>query len=95
MLSFSSTIGFSLFCLLIILLTVVREKRAHYLVKWRAKGGVLLIGYAAFRNMSLGRHVKDRNIATQIFQALHVSYQNFAFPFFSVVFSCLGLFIDV
>ncbi|KAJ0967213.1 hypothetical protein J5N97_024130 [Dioscorea zingiberensis] len=50
---------------------VARERRAHFLEKWRAKGGVLLIGYAAFRNLSLGRHVKDRNIATQIFQALH------------------------
>lgn len=56
---------------LFLLEEIPRERRAHFLVKWRAKGGVLLIGYAAFRNLSLGRHVKDRNIATQIFQALH------------------------
>ncbi|KAH0433769.1 hypothetical protein IEQ34_026952 [Dendrobium chrysotoxum] len=49
---------------------VVRERRSHLLAKWRAKGGIFLIGYAAFRNLSLGRHVKDRNIASEICHAL-------------------------
>ncbi|XP_008807947.1 protein CHROMATIN REMODELING 20 isoform X2 [Phoenix dactylifera] len=50
---------------------VTREKRAYLLSKWRIKGGVLLIGYAAFRNLSLGRHVKDRHMASEICNALH------------------------
>lgn len=50
---------------------VTREKRANLLSKWRIKGGVLLIGYAAFRNLSLGRHVKDRHAASEICNALH------------------------
>ncbi|PKA46223.1 DNA repair and recombination protein RAD54 [Apostasia shenzhenica] len=49
---------------------VVRERRAHLLTKWRTKGGVLLIGYAAFRNLSLGKHIKDKNIASEICNAL-------------------------
>ncbi|XP_072955978.1 protein CHROMATIN REMODELING 20 isoform X2 [Typha angustifolia] len=49
---------------------VNRERRPYLLSKWRVKGGVLLIGYAAFRNLSLGRHIKDRNAATEICQAL-------------------------
>nr|XP_029119817.1 protein CHROMATIN REMODELING 20 isoform X2 [Elaeis guineensis] len=50
---------------------VTREKRAYLLSKWRIKGGVLLIGYAAFRNLSLGKHVKDRHAASEICNALH------------------------
>lgn len=49
---------------------VAREKRAHLLAKWRSKGGIFLIGYSAFRNLSLGRHVKDKNIASEICHAL-------------------------
>ncbi|KAK8963018.1 DNA repair and recombination protein RAD54 [Platanthera guangdongensis] len=49
---------------------VVREKRAHLLAKWRSKGGIFLIGYSAFRNLSLGRHVKDKTIASEICHAL-------------------------
>ncbi|KAG0475030.1 hypothetical protein HPP92_014716 [Vanilla planifolia] len=49
---------------------VVRERRAHLISKWRTKGGVLLMGYAAFRNLSLGRHVKDKEIASEICHAL-------------------------
>ncbi|EHA8587106.1 protein CHROMATIN REMODELING 20 [Cocos nucifera] len=50
---------------------VTRVKRAYLLSKWRIKGGVLLIGYAAFRNLSLGKHVKDRHTAGEICNALH------------------------
>ncbi|KAL6977033.1 DNA helicase [Sarracenia purpurea var. burkii] len=49
---------------------VSRERRAELLAKWRAKGGVFLIGYTAFRNLSLGKHVKDRHIAREICYAL-------------------------
>lgn len=49
---------------------VGREKRAFLLEKWRAKGGVLLMGYAAFRNLSFGRHVKDKNVASEICYSL-------------------------
>ncbi|KAL3523379.1 hypothetical protein ACH5RR_016213 [Cinchona calisaya] len=45
---------------------VPRERRAELLAKWRRKGGVFLIGYAAFRNLSLGKHIKDRNVAKEI-----------------------------
>ncbi|KAJ1409364.1 SNF2-related, N-terminal domain [Sesbania bispinosa] len=49
---------------------VSRDRRAQLLAKWRAKGGVFLIGYTAFRNLSFGKHVKDRHIAREICQAL-------------------------
>ncbi|XVF06452.1 hypothetical protein REPUB_Repub06bG0049200 [Reevesia pubescens] len=49
---------------------VPRERRVEWLAKWRAKGGIFLIGYAAFRNLSLGKHVKDRHIARDICHAL-------------------------
>lgn len=42
------------------------------LTKWRNKGGVFLMGYAAFRNLSLGRGVKDLNAAREICSALRV-----------------------
>ncbi|CAN6460467.1 unnamed protein product [Victoria cruziana] len=45
-------------------------QRAKLLAKWRRKGGVLLIGYAAFRNLLLGKYVKDKNIAGEICEAL-------------------------
>ncbi|PPD67158.1 hypothetical protein GOBAR_DD35963 [Gossypium barbadense] len=49
---------------------VPRERRAELLAKWRRKGGIFLIGYTAFRNLSLGKHVKDRNMARDICYAL-------------------------
>ncbi|KAK4487524.1 hypothetical protein RD792_005829 [Penstemon davidsonii] len=49
---------------------VPREKRLELLMKWRTKGGVFLIGYSAFRNLSLGKYVKDRDIAKEISHAL-------------------------
>ncbi|XP_077250918.1 protein CHROMATIN REMODELING 20-like isoform X2 [Tasmannia lanceolata] len=48
---------------------VSRDRRAELLAKWRAKGGVLLIGYVAFRNLSLGKN-KDKNMALEISHAL-------------------------
>lgn len=41
-------------------------------MKWRIKGGVFLIGYTAFRNLSLGKYAKDRDMAREISQALQV-----------------------
>ncbi|KAM7526677.1 hypothetical protein LguiA_016579 [Lonicera macranthoides] len=49
---------------------VPRERRGELLTKWRSKGGVFLIGYTAFRNLSLGKHVKDRQMAREICHAL-------------------------
>ncbi|XP_062205430.1 protein CHROMATIN REMODELING 20 [Phragmites australis] len=49
---------------------VARVKRPYLLDKWRLKGGVLLIGYSSFRNLSLGKHVKDKNTANDISYAL-------------------------
>ncbi|KAI8539501.1 hypothetical protein RHMOL_Rhmol09G0188200 [Rhododendron molle] len=46
------------------------ERRAEYFAKWRAKGGVFLIGYSAFRNLSLGKHLKDSHVAREICYAL-------------------------
>lgn len=54
-----------------------REKRAELLAKWRRKGGIFLISYTAFRNLSLGKHVKDRNMARDICYALQVIVINF------------------
>ncbi|KAL0452217.1 UNVERIFIED_CONTAM: protein CHROMATIN REMODELING 20 [Sesamum latifolium] len=51
---------------------VPRDKRVELLSKWRTKGGVFLIGYAAFRNLSLGKYVKDQNIAKEISHSLKV-----------------------
>ncbi|KAG2260110.1 hypothetical protein Bca52824_079404 [Brassica carinata] len=49
---------------------VPREMRLDLLKEWRSKGGVLLLGYATFRNLSLGKGVKDINAAREIFNAL-------------------------
>ncbi|KAK6288945.1 hypothetical protein POUND7_000486 [Theobroma cacao] len=49
---------------------VPRERRAELFARWKAKGGVFLIGYSAFRNLSLGKHVKDRHMAREICLAL-------------------------
>lgn len=51
---------------------VFRERRVELLQKWRSKGGVFLIGYTAFRNLSLGKHIKDRHVAREICQILQV-----------------------
>ncbi|KAL5138893.1 Transcriptional regulator ATRX [Glycine soja] len=49
---------------------VSRDRRPELLAKWRSKGGVFLIGYTAFRNLSFGKHVKDRHMAREICHAL-------------------------
>ncbi|XP_054817178.1 protein CHROMATIN REMODELING 20 isoform X2 [Prosopis cineraria] len=49
---------------------VSRDRRAEILAKWRKKGGIFLIGYTAFRNLSFGKHVKDRHTAREICHAL-------------------------
>nr|GEV58512.1 protein chromatin remodeling 20 isoform X1 [Tanacetum cinerariifolium] len=49
---------------------VPRDRRLDLLMKWRAKGGVFLIGYTNFRNLSLGKHIKDRNMAKELCKAL-------------------------
>ncbi|XP_057784554.1 LOW QUALITY PROTEIN: protein CHROMATIN REMODELING 20-like [Salvia miltiorrhiza] len=49
-----------------------RKKRLELLTKWRTKGGIFLIGYAAFRNLTLGKYVKDTNEAREISHALQV-----------------------
>ncbi|KAJ6349364.1 hypothetical protein OIU77_006867 [Salix suchowensis] len=49
---------------------VSRERRAELLAKWRAKGGVFLIGYSAFRNLSFGKNVKEPKLAREICTAL-------------------------
>ncbi|GMG99879.1 hypothetical protein Nepgr_001719 [Nepenthes gracilis] len=49
---------------------VSRERRVELLVKWRTKGGIFLIGYTSFRNLSLGKNVKDRQTAREICSAL-------------------------
>ncbi|KAM0056754.1 putative DNA helicase chromatin remodeling SNF2 family [Helianthus debilis subsp. tardiflorus] len=49
---------------------VPRDRRLELLMKWRAKGGVFLIGYTNFRNLSLGKHVKDRQMAKEFCRVL-------------------------
>ncbi|KAK9078052.1 hypothetical protein SSX86_002109 [Deinandra increscens subsp. villosa] len=49
---------------------VPRDRRLELLMKWRAKGGVFLIGYTNFRNLSLGKHVKDRQMAKDFCRVL-------------------------
>ncbi|KAL5707173.1 DNA helicase [Ranunculus cassubicifolius] len=44
---------------------VSREKRLDLLKKWKVKGGVFLIGYTNFRNLSLGKYVKDKHISQE------------------------------
>ncbi|XP_021772710.1 protein CHROMATIN REMODELING 20-like isoform X2 [Chenopodium quinoa] len=48
------------------------QQRAELLMKWRRKGGVFLIGYSSFRNLSLGKNMKDRQSAKEICHALQV-----------------------
>ncbi|XP_057250433.1 protein CHROMATIN REMODELING 20 isoform X3 [Beta vulgaris subsp. vulgaris] len=46
------------------------QQRAELLMKWRRKGGVFLMGYSSFRNLSLGKNMKDRKSAKEICYAL-------------------------
>jgi transcriptional regulator ATRX len=49
---------------------VPRERKGELLMKWRRKGGVFLIGYASFRNLFLGKHIKDHQMAKDIHEIL-------------------------
>ncbi|KAK4799952.1 hypothetical protein SAY86_025317 [Trapa natans] len=49
---------------------VSRERRVELLAKWRRKGGVFLISYTGFRNLSVGKNIKDRTVARDIISAL-------------------------
>lgn len=51
---------------------LTRERRVELLAKWRRKGGVFLISYSSFRNLSLGKYVKDNKMAQDIIRALQV-----------------------
>lgn len=64
-------------------------KRPDLLTKWRVKGGVLLIGYSSFRNLSLGKHVKDKNSANEITYALQVTFYVPAIDIVSISYSNL------
>ncbi|CAO2827435.1 unnamed protein product [Amaranthus hypochondriacus] len=46
------------------------QQRAELLMKWRRKGGVFLIGYNSFRNLSLAKNMKDVKSADEICSAL-------------------------
>ncbi|KAG0626550.1 hypothetical protein M758_2G134500 [Ceratodon purpureus] len=37
-------------------------KRSKLLAKWKSRGGVMLIGYAAFRNCAIGKTVKEKAV---------------------------------
>jgi hypothetical protein len=50
------------------------RKRLNLLSKWQAKGGVLLMGYVQFRKLLLGKSVRDRDVAVQIFNFLQVNF---------------------
>lgn len=49
---------------------VTSERRSQLLQKWRTKGGIFLISYSSFRNLSFGKGIKDINIAKEISCAL-------------------------
>ncbi|EPS71964.1 hypothetical protein M569_02794, partial [Genlisea aurea] len=49
---------------------VTREQRVKLLRKWATKGGIFLIGYTSFRNLSFGKYVKDRDVAREMTSAL-------------------------
>ncbi|CAM6088651.1 unnamed protein product [Calypogeia fissa] len=45
-------------------------KRAALLSQWKEDGGVMLIGYTPFRNLSLGTHVRDKTTRDELCCAL-------------------------
>ncbi|GJZ58605.1 protein chromatin remodeling 20 isoform X1, partial [Tanacetum coccineum] len=61
----------------VFMLDDIPRLRIDLLMKWRAKGGVFLIGYTNFRNLSLGKHIKDRNMAKELCKALEVIHFDF------------------
>jgi hypothetical protein len=72
----SSSIGLQ-WLLIDLIMWFHRERRAELFAKWRAKGGVFLIGYANFRNLSLAKNMKDRHMAREICYALQVTVIDF------------------
>lgn len=48
--------------------------RSKLLGKWKRNGGVMLIGYTAFRNLSTGRTVKDRTVRENLCLTLQVNF---------------------
>ncbi|KAM5577392.1 hypothetical protein ABKV19_007970, partial [Rosa sericea] len=42
---------------------IFRERRLELFANWRAKGGVFLIGYSTFRNLSLGTFILSNLIS--------------------------------
>lgn len=67
-----SALGMGLIAVL--LLCSENSRRAALLRQWKEAGGVMLIGYAAFRNLALGKHVKDSSIWEEFCQALQVIF---------------------
>lgn len=63
-------------CMTSLLIDICRDRRLELLMKWRKKGGVFLIGYTNFRNLSLGKHVKDRHMAKEFHRVLQVILSN-------------------
>lgn len=47
-----------------------RNRRGDVLVRWQKTGGVMMIGYTAFRILSSGKHVKDASAREKICKAL-------------------------
>lgn len=48
--------------------------RARLLGKWQRCGGVMLIGYTAFRNLSIGKTVKDKIVRDNLCTSLQVIF---------------------
>ncbi len=47
-------------------------KRAMLLSRWQKYGGVMLIGYTAFRNLSMGKTVRDKLVREDLCTSLQV-----------------------
>ncbi|KAK6137734.1 hypothetical protein DH2020_028518 [Rehmannia glutinosa] len=65
---------------------VPRDKRVELLTKWTTKGGVLLIGYAAFRNLSLESMLRIKKLLGRLVVALQYGLQNFFVTVLLVVY---------
>ena len=49
-------------------------KRSKLLAKWKSRGGVMLIGYAAFRNCAIGKTVKEKAVRESFCATLQVIF---------------------
>lgn len=47
-------------------------KRSKLLAKWKSRGGVMLIGYTAFRNCAIGKTVKEKAVRESFCATLQV-----------------------